>query len=102
MGTDHPFLCVMETPGVGNVIRIMNMATVEFPLYTIIEPLKVTPGHDCLWTSPSGWPIVVNTTPNVAMERNRCFERRETVSTFQLDKQIEAQMCWKWKSEICI
>jgi hypothetical protein len=46
MGTDHPFLCVMETPGVGNVIRIMNMATVEFPLYTIIEPLKVTPGYE--------------------------------------------------------
>lgn len=45
-GLERPFLCVLETPGVGNVVRIVNTATVEFPLYCIIEPLQVEPGYE--------------------------------------------------------
>lgn len=31
-GCDRPFFCILETPGSGNVIRVVNTAPVEFPL----------------------------------------------------------------------
>jgi len=31
-GLDRPYFCVLETPGAGNVVRILNTAPVEFPL----------------------------------------------------------------------
>ena len=45
-GLERPFLGVMDTPGTGNVVRIVNTATMEFPLYAIMEPLSVEPGYD--------------------------------------------------------
>jgi hypothetical protein len=36
-GDERPFYCIIDTPGTGNVVRIVNTATVEFPLSACIE-----------------------------------------------------------------
>jgi hypothetical protein len=40
-GTIRPLYLIMETPGVGNVVRIVNTATIEFPIEAIVEPWEV-------------------------------------------------------------
>lgn len=41
-GADRPFFCILETPGSGNVIRIINTAPIEFPMFTSVQPHSIS------------------------------------------------------------
>jgi len=40
-GRDRPFFCVLETPGSGNVVRVVNTAPVEFPMTAGVVPHSI-------------------------------------------------------------
>jgi len=40
-GADRPFLCFLETPGSGNVVRVVNTAPVEFPMTAGVVPHSI-------------------------------------------------------------
>ena len=44
-GLDRPFFAIIETPGSGNVVRILNSAPIEFPLYASVDAYIVR-GYD--------------------------------------------------------
>jgi len=41
-GCDRPFFCVLETPGSGNVVRVVNTAPVEFPMTASVVPMIIS------------------------------------------------------------
>jgi len=43
-GCDRPFFCILETPGSGNVVRIVNTAPVEFPMTAGVTPYAINDG----------------------------------------------------------
>ena len=40
-GLDRPFFCILETPGSGNVVRVVNTAPVEFPMTAGVVPHSI-------------------------------------------------------------
>merc|ERR1712226_379745 len=40
-GFDRPFFCILETPGSGNVVRIVNTSPVEFPMTASVVPYSL-------------------------------------------------------------
>lgn len=53
-GSERPFYVIIDTPGSGNVVRIVNTATVEFPLTASVEPYIVDEGVMGNDSSPGG------------------------------------------------
>ena len=45
-GLVRPFHAIVDTPGAGNVVRIVNTATVEFPIQVSVEPYFVEEQDD--------------------------------------------------------
>jgi hypothetical protein len=47
-GMDRPFFAIIETPGAGSVVRIVNSAPLEFPLYASVDAYTIGNNY--------GWP----------------------------------------------
>lgn len=47
-GEERPFFTVIETPGVENVIRVVNTAPMEFPMVVAVEPFMIEASSDLI------------------------------------------------------
>jgi hypothetical protein len=43
-GLDRPFLAIVQTPGYGNVVRVVNTAPVEFPMHATVTEHEISTG----------------------------------------------------------
>lgn len=44
-GKKRPFFAIIECPGNGNMIRIVNQNTLEYPFYAAVEPYLIETGR---------------------------------------------------------
>jgi hypothetical protein len=51
---ERPFFAIIETPGTGNVVRVVNTAPVEFPLSACVMPYMMDASADDEF-GESGW-----------------------------------------------
>jgi hypothetical protein len=51
-GMERPFFAVIETPGVGNVVKVVNTAPIEFPMTARVEPYRIQAPSD---VARGGW-----------------------------------------------
>merc|ERR1719305_1169404 len=62
-GCDRPFFCILETPGSGNVVRLVNTSPVEFPMSAAVTPRAINQelssnvvlGGDVVIGGDAGW-----------------------------------------------
>jgi hypothetical protein len=47
-GLDRPFMAIIQTPGTGNVVRVVNSAPIEFPMYASVAPFELL-GEDAYY-----------------------------------------------------
>jgi hypothetical protein len=56
-GFERPFFIVIETPGVGNVVRVVNTAPVEFPMTAAVEAYPFEKGIGSDQQVDAGGPV---------------------------------------------
>jgi hypothetical protein len=54
-GLERPFFAIIETPGTGNVVRVVNTAPVEFPLSACVMPYMMDNSPRADESGESGW-----------------------------------------------
>jgi len=54
-GLERPLYAIIQTPGSGNVVRLVNVATVEYPMTASVEPYIVDQDSDTVSEGSSNW-----------------------------------------------
>ena len=54
-GSDRPFYAIVDTPGSGNVVRIVNTSTVEFPMAATVEAYETDVQEDQSYSGGMTW-----------------------------------------------
>jgi len=58
-GCDRPFFCILETPGPGNVVRIVNTAPIEFPMTASVVPNSIDESYSSNADFGGGGDVVI-------------------------------------------
>ena len=85
-GLDRPFFAILETPGSGNVVRIVNTAPIEFPMTAGVVPHSINT-DTCPWpTSSSAATLAGNVQAGGGAGRAQglCPHARASTSSFGL------------------